>query len=88
MHIKGGYIYIMSNINRTVFYIGVTSNLLNRVYEHRNESSGFVKRYNCSDLIYYECLPSIEEAIDREKQLKNWHRTWKLNLIKSNNPEL
>lgn len=88
MHLKGGYIYIMSNKNRTVLYIGVTSNLNKRIYEHKYESKGFVKRYNCYDLIYFECFSTIEEAIKREKQLKNWRRSWKDELIKSKNPSL
>jgi putative endonuclease len=89
MHVKGGYIYIMSNKNRTVLYIGVTSNLFNRVNEHKEGlKQGFTKKYNCTDLVYYECFQSIEEAIKHEKQLKNWHHNWKLNLIKEKNSEL
>jgi putative endonuclease len=60
-----------------------------RLHEHRFEKgSKFTSRYNCFDLIYFEVHQSIEAAIDREKQLKRWHREWKLNLIKSLNPEL
>ena len=89
MHVKGGYIYIMSNKNRSVLYIGVTNNLFNRVNEHKTgEGSSFTKKYSCSDLLYFECFDSIEEAIIREKQLKNWNREWKENLIKEMNPEL
>lgn len=84
---KGGYIYIVSNITRTVLYIGVTSNLFARVYQHKNnEGSEFTKKYKCKDLLYYECYDSIEGAILREKQLKKWKRVWKENLIKSFNP--
>jgi putative endonuclease len=79
----------MSNKNRTTLYIGVTSNLTARVLEHRSgEGSKFTSKYNCFDLIYFEYHPSIVAAIAREKQLKNWHRDWKMNLIKSENPEL
>ena len=86
---NSGCVYIMSNKNRTTLYIGVTSNLTSRVLEHRSgKGSKFTAKYNCSDLIYFEYHPSIVAAIAREKQLKNWHREWKMNLIKSENPEL
>ena len=86
---KGGYIYIMSNKSRSVVYIGVTSNLCSRVYQHKLEiGSIFTNKYRCYDLIYYEFYPSIEEAILREKQLKKWKRTWKDELITSMNPHL
>ncbi|MFK7899468.1 MAG: GIY-YIG nuclease family protein [Cyclobacteriaceae bacterium] len=68
---KGGYVYIVSNKRRTVLYIGVTSNLYNRIYEHKNqEGAKFTSKYNCTDIVYYEFFDSIEEAIDREKVLK------------------
>jgi putative endonuclease len=86
---KGGYIYIVSNIKRTVLYIGVTSNLYARAYQHKNnEGSEFTKKYKCTDLIYFECFDSIEGAILREKQMKKWKREWKENLIRTTNPEL
>ena len=89
MYVRGGYIYIMSNKARTVLYIEITSNLFSRVYEHKNEEgSVFTKKYNCTDLIYYECFDYIEEAITREKQLKKWKRSWKDRLIKKMNPIL
>lgn len=79
----------MSNKKRTVLYVGVTSNLYNRVYEHKTGvGSVFTKKYNCTDLVYFECFPFIEEAIKREKQLKTWHRDWKLDLICQNNPSM
>ncbi len=86
---KRGYIYIMSNKNRTTLYIGVSSDLNRRMVEH-SEGVGakFTKRYNLIDLLYYEEFDDIGEAIAREKQLKNWKRDWKMNLIKSLNPEL
>ena len=85
---KGGFIYIMGN-DRPTLYIGVTSNLLKRVFEHKNEVvPGFTSKYKLEKLLYYESFGTIEEAIAREKQLKNWHRDWKLNLIKSINPKL
>ena len=79
----------MSNKNRTTFYIGVTNNLEKRVIEHKGGTgSKFTSRYNLYDLVYYEIIADIEQAIKREKQLKKWHREWKLNLIKTVNPEL
>lgn len=79
----------MSNSTRSTLYIGVTSDLIARTLEHKTgNGSVFTKKYNCIDLIYFESFSTIEEAIDREKQLKNWHREWKINLIKSMNPEM
>lgn len=84
-----GITYILSNKNRTVFYIGVTNDIIKRLCEHRFENgSKFTTRYNCFDLVYYEVHHTIEAAIDREKQLKRWHRQWKINLIKSRNPAM
>ena len=86
---KGGYIYIMSNKTRTVLYIGVTSDLAHRTWQHRrDEGSVFTKRYNCTDLVYYEFCEGIVEAIAREKELKKWKRAWKDELIAKMNPEL
>lgn len=79
----------MSNQYRTTFYIGVTSNLEARVWQHLNgEGSAFVKKYKYYDLIYLGYFERITDAINREKQLKNWHRDWKINLVKSINPDL
>jgi len=87
--VKGGYVYIMSNSKRTTFYIGVTSNLKERIADHKNGvGSEFTSKYKLHDLLFYEDFPDIYQAIDREKQLKNWHREWKINLIKSVNPEM
>ncbi|MGQ1909298.1 GIY-YIG nuclease family protein [Marinifilum sp. RC60d5] len=86
---KGGYIYIMTNKNRTTLYIGVTSDLKRRIAEHdEGVGSKFTSKYNLTDLVYFEEFDDISEAIAREKQLKNWKREWKTNLIKSLNPEL
>ena len=83
------YIYILTNINRNVFYIGVTNNLIKRIHEHKsNIVKGFSQRYNLKFLIYYEQFTDIRDAIQREKQLKSWHRDWKINLIKSINAEM
>ena len=79
----------MSNSKRTTFYIGVTSDLKTRIADHKNGiGSAFTSKYKLTDLMYYEDFPDIYQAIDREKQLKNWHRDWKINLIKSVNPEM
>jgi len=89
MLFKQGHVYIMSNQYRTTFYIGVTSDLGARVWQHTNgEGSAFVKKYKLYDLIYFEHFERITDAIDREKQLKNWHRDWKVNLIKEFNPTM
>ena len=81
-------VYIMTNYSETSLYIGVTSNLPKRVWEHKNKVvKGFTEKYNVNKLVYYELTNSIETAINREKQLKRWHREWKINLIKEMNPE-
>ena len=81
-------VYIMTNYSETTLYIGVTSNLEKRVWEHKNKVvKGFTNKYNVNKLVYFELTDSIESAIKREKQLKRWHRQWKLNLIKENNPD-
>ena len=82
------YIYILSNKRNGTLYIGVTSNLIKRVYEHKkNLVDGFTKKYNIHKLAYYEITNDIESAIEREKQLKKWNRKWKLKLIEKSNPE-
>jgi len=84
---KGGSIYIIGN-DRPTLYIGVTSDLRKRIYEHKNNIvEGFTKEYDLHKLLYFEVYDDIESAIIREKQLKKWHREWKLNLIKEFNPE-
>ena len=83
-----GYIYILTNRGKTVLYIGVTSNLLQRIAEHKNRKypKSFTAKYNCDRLIYYEGYNLIQDAIAREKQLKNWRRSWKEDLINKHNP--
>ena len=86
---KEGFVYIVSNKNRTTTYIGVTNNLERRMLEHKSgKGSVFTTRYNLTDLLYYERIMGMQNAIDREKQLKNWHKDWKWNLIKEENPTL
>ena len=83
------YVYILTNFTNTTLYIGLTNNLERRTLEHKTESiPGFTKQYHVTKLIHFEQFGRIEDAIAREKQLKNWHREWKLNLIKSSNPKL
>jgi putative endonuclease len=86
---KQSYVYILTNRYRTTFYIGVTSDLEKRIHQHqRGEGSQFSRKYNLKDLVYFEMFTDINQAIRREKQLKNWHREWKINLIKEKNPKL
>ena len=86
---KKVYVYIITNYSKTVLYIGVTSNLAGRILQHKNnEGCEFSKKYSCKYLVYYEEFEVMHEAIEREKQLKKWHRDWKFNLIKTTNPEL
>ncbi len=87
--LKTGYVYIMTNKWRTTFYIGVTSDLAKRVAEHKSgKGSVFTGKYNLTDLVYYEIIHDMKQAILREKELKRWHREWKINLIKKLNPEM
>lgn len=83
------YVYIAMNKVNTVIYIGVTNDLERRYWEHKTKFSptSFTARYNVSKIVYFEHFEDIYEAIGREKQLKRWHREWKLNLVGENNPE-
>jgi len=82
------FVYILTNKTNRVLYIGVTSNLERRIYEHKNKLvEGFSKKYNLQKLVYYEVTNDVNSAIKREKQLKNWHRQWKTNLVNQFNPE-
>ena len=84
---KQGYVYIMTNINNTVLYTGVTNDLLKRVFEHKEKLiEGFTKKYNVTKLVYYEIFDRIQEAIEREKQIKGGSRVKKLALIHKVNP--
>jgi len=81
------FIYLLTNKTNKVLYIGVTNNLERRIFEHKNKLvEGFTKKYNLNKLVYYEATNDIDGALEREKQLKNWHRDWKINLINSSNP--
>ena len=83
---KQSYVYILGNEYRTTFYIGITLNLKNRVQQHIDGiGSKFTSKYNIRYLVYFEEFNDINQSILREKQLKNWHHDWKINLIKELN---
>ena len=85
---KGAYVYILSNKRNGTLYVGVTSNLVKRIFEHKEKVvNGFSAKYNLDLLVYYEEWWNIEEAIQREKQLKAGNRKKKLSLIQSINPD-
>ncbi|MCI6891946.1 MAG: GIY-YIG nuclease family protein [Treponema sp.] len=82
------YVYFMTNNSNKVLYIGVTSDLTKRVMQHKNHVyEGFTEKYNCTKLVYFEECNDINSAIRREKQLKNWHRDWKNNLVNQSNKD-
>jgi putative endonuclease len=87
MH-KNGYVYILTNKNNTVLYVGVTSDLIKRIYEHKQDFvEGFTKKYKTHKLIYYEVFDDIVNAIAREKQIKGWGRDKKILMINNSNAE-
>ncbi len=80
-------VYILASKRNGTLYIGVTSDLVKRIWEHKNNMvEGFTKRYGAHQLVWYKLHENMEFAIQREKQLKEWKRKWKLELIESNNP--
>ncbi len=84
---KRGYVYILANKRNGTLYIGVTSDLVKRIYEHKHSLvAGFTKKHNIKTLVHYEVADDIAAAIQREKHLKKWNRGWKLDLIEANNP--
>ncbi len=84
---KSYYVYILTNFRNSIFYIGVTNSLERRIFEHKSGlAKGFSSKYKLKKLIYIESCSDIRSAIRREKQLKNWHREWKMNLVKQLNP--
>ncbi len=83
-----GHVYMMSNKKNGTLYVGVTGDLMRRVYEHKNDlAEGFTKKYGLHTLVYAEEHQMMSGAIDRESQLKNWQRRWKIELIEKTNPE-
>ena len=84
---KQYYVYILTNKSNRVLYIGVTNDLARRILEHKQKRiKGFTQKYNCTKLVYFEETKYIHDALRREKQLKNWHRAWKIDLITEDNP--
>ena len=85
---KEYYVYILSSKRNGTLYIGITNNLLRRVYEHKNNIiKGFTEKYKVHNLVYYEIANDINAAITREKRIKKWKRQWKIELIEKDNPE-
>jgi len=85
---KTYYVYILASKRNGTLYIGVTNNLIRRVYEHKNDLiNGFTKKYKVHMLVYYEHANDIYSAIQREKSLKKWERKWKIELIETMNPD-
>ena len=83
-----GYVYILGNRKNGTLYIGVTSDLPGRIYEHKEEHTpGFAWKYGCTQLVWYEEHALIVDAIQREKSLKRWYRQWKIDLIERINPD-
>ena len=85
---KDSYVYILASQKNGTLYVGLTSDLIRRVWQHKNKFvPGFTKKYNVTILVYYEIFNDINFAAAREKRLKEWHRQWKIELIQKNNPE-
>ncbi|MEQ6340253.1 MAG: GIY-YIG nuclease family protein [Gammaproteobacteria bacterium] len=81
-------VYILASGYNGTLYIGVTSNLIQRTWQHKNDlAEGFTKKYSVHSLVYYEVHEEMLSAIQREKQLKKWNRKWKIDLIEKTNPE-
>ncbi len=81
------YVYLLTNRNNAVMYVGVTNNLLRRIYEHKNKSiPGFTQKYNVYKLVYFEQTHDVKSAIEREKQIKKWRREKKNALVEAINP--
>jgi putative endonuclease len=86
--IAGGYVYILTNRPNGILYVGVTSDLVRRVFEHRSGFiDGFTKRYGLNRLVYFERFDDIRDAIQREHNIKHWPRAWKVRKIVVDNPE-
>ena len=85
---KQFYVYILASKPNGTLYTGVTSNLIQRVWQHKNDViQGFTRKYNVKTLVYYEVHENAESALKREKRIKRWRRAWKLGLIENSNPE-
>src|SRR4030065_590049 len=87
-NMKNYYVYILCSKRNGTLYTGVTSDLIKRVYEHRNNLvDGFTRKYNVHRLVWHETYDSAESAINREKQIKKWKRAWELEMIEKHNPQ-
>ncbi len=85
---KTYYVYILASGRRGTLYVGVTNDLVRRVYEHKaGAADSFTKRYGIKDLVWFEATPDVEEAIRSEKRIKRWRRSYKINVIEAHNPE-
>ena len=85
---NGYFVYIMASQRNGTLYVGVTSDLVKRVWEHKSgEVKGFTKEHGVTRLVFFEAHDDINQAIKREKRLKRWDRTWKLELIEKENPQ-
>ena len=85
---RGGWVYFVTNRPGGTLYVGVTSDLAKRAWEHREGvAQGFSRRYNLKRLVYAEAHDDIRDAIQREKAIKHWPRAWKVQLIESTNPD-
>jgi putative endonuclease len=84
---KAFYVYILTNKKYGTFYVGMTSDLIKRIWQHKNEVvESFTKEHGLKNLVYFEAHQNAESAIRREKRLKRWDRTWKIELIEKSNP--
>jgi len=85
---RKGYVYILASKKNGTLYVGVTSDLNKRVFEHKNDVlGGFTSKYGVKTLVWYEEHDRITDAITQEKRIKNWRRQWKINLIEKHNPD-
>jgi putative endonuclease len=88
MMTKPGYVYIMASGRNGTTYVGVTSDLIARAYQHRNGLvAGFTRKYGCKLLVWFEAYDNLQDARARQRQLKKWNRQWKLSEIEAQNPE-
>jgi putative endonuclease len=85
---KASYVYMLASARNGTLYLGVTSDLVKRIWEHREGVfEGFTKKYGIKHLVWFEVHTDVVAAITREKQLKKWHRDWKINMIQQWNPD-
>ncbi len=85
---KQYYVYILAKARNSIFYVGIASDLIRRIWERKNElADGFTKKYGIKTLVYYERHSDVEEAIRREKLMKRWKREYKMNVIETMNPD-